>query len=239
MENHYLNIKLLGEFRLIYSDTPVTTLNTPRLQALLAYLLFHRAIPQARRQIAFCFWPDSSEKQARTNLRHQFHLLRQALPAVNEFVQSDAQTLVWHNAGPIHLDVAEFERAASQSHSIMALQEAIDLYRGDLLPDCYDDWILPFRERLRQTYVATLEQLIRLLEQENDYTTAIHYAHRLRQCDPLHEATYRHLMRLYALQGDHAGVQRTYEECVRCLQRELDAPPTTATNEGLYELDQN
>lgn len=236
MEYPHLHVRLLGEFCLVKGDTPVTTLNTPRLQALLAYLLLHRSAPQARRQLAFRFWPDSSEKQARTNLRHQFHLLRQALPLVDEFVQTDAHMLTWRGDAAVRLDVSEFESVVRQSHSIMALQEAIDLYQGDVLPDCYDDWILPIRERLRQTFIATLERLIGLLEQEHDYATAIRYAQRLQQCDPLHEATYRHLMRLYALQGDQASVQRTYAECVRCLQRELDAPPTTATSQAYEHL---
>ena len=44
-----------------------------------------------------------------------------------------------------------------------ALEQAVALYRGDLLPACYDDWLLLERERLRQEYVKALEQLICLL----------------------------------------------------------------------------
>ena len=40
-----LQLHLLGEFRLVYDHTPVITLNTPRLQALLAYLALHRHAP--------------------------------------------------------------------------------------------------------------------------------------------------------------------------------------------------
>jgi DNA-binding SARP family transcriptional activator len=48
-----LHIQLLGEFRLIDGDTPVITVNTPRLQSLLAYLLLHAGAPQRRQHIAF------------------------------------------------------------------------------------------------------------------------------------------------------------------------------------------
>ena len=68
-----LRIRFLGEFSLVYDDRPVTGVNTPRLQSLLAYLVLHREAPQARRYLAFLFWPDSSEAQARTNLRKLFH----------------------------------------------------------------------------------------------------------------------------------------------------------------------
>jgi hypothetical protein len=43
-----LHIHLLGDFRLDYDDVPVTTINTPRLQPLLAYLVLHRDAPRPR-----------------------------------------------------------------------------------------------------------------------------------------------------------------------------------------------
>lgn len=49
----------------------------------------------------------------------------------------------------------------------------MDLYRGDLLPSCYDEWILPERDRLRQAFFKALERLIVLLEQERDDEGAI------------------------------------------------------------------
>lgn len=62
-----LHIHLLGDFRLVYADAPVSQLNAPRLQALLAYLVLHREAPQPRHHLAFQLWPDTSEAQARTN----------------------------------------------------------------------------------------------------------------------------------------------------------------------------
>jgi predicted ATPase/DNA-binding SARP family transcriptional activator len=229
-----LHIRLLGDFRLESGDTLLTKVNTLRLQSLLAYLVLHRQAPQARSHLAFLLWPNSTEAQAHTNLRHQLHLLRQALPEAGDFLQTDTHALRWRSDAPFSLDVADFESAAVQSTSLMALQEAVDLYAGDLLPSCYDEWILPERERLRQRFMAALERLIALLEHEHDYALASRYAQRLRQADPLNEATYRRLMRLYALNGDQAGVQRAYQECVTILQRELAAEPSPATH-ALYE----
>ncbi len=121
-----LHIRLLGEFSLAYGDAPLTTINTSRLQILLAYLVLHRDAPQSRQHLAFLLGLDSSEAQARTNLRHQFHLLRQALPEADRFLQSDAHTLPWRSETPFRLDVADFESATIPSVSLMALQEAIE-----------------------------------------------------------------------------------------------------------------
>jgi DNA-binding SARP family transcriptional activator len=69
----------LGDFCLVYDGTPLTTVNAPRLQSLLAYLTLHRDASQSHSNLAFLLWPDSTEAQARTNLRKQVHYLRCAL----------------------------------------------------------------------------------------------------------------------------------------------------------------
>jgi len=84
----------------------------------------------------------------------------------------------------------------------VALERVIALYDGDLLPSCYEDWIIPKREGLRQAYLNALERLVCLLEEQRDYQSAIQNAQRLLLQDPLHETAYRRLIRLHALNGD-------------------------------------
>ncbi len=229
-----LHVQLLGDFCLVYGESPVAQIDSPRLQSLLAYLVVHRSAPQSRQRLAFLFWPDSSEAQAHTNLRNLLHLLRDALPDTDRFLFVDAKTLQWRPAAPFTLDVADFERAVSQASSSTSLREAVNLYRGDLVPSCYDDWIVSERERLRQAFIEALEQLVRLLENQRDYRSASSYAERLLRHDPLREETYRQLMRLHALSGDRAGVLRVYQTCATVLRRELKAEVSPATREA-YE----
>ncbi len=236
-----LNVYLLGGFHLLDGDTPLTSLNSPRLQALLAYLWLHRHAPQPRAHLAFLFWPDSTEAQARTNLRYLLHLLRHTLPQADHFVHVDPQVLQWRPDAPFTLDVADFERmvAAAEQAEVptevrAALEKAVTLYQGDLLPSCYDDWLLSERERLSQRFSVALERLILLLETERDYRPAIRYAQRLLQHDPLHEATYQHLIRLHALSGDRASALRLYHTCTTVLERELGVAPSPAT-QAAYE----
>jgi predicted ATPase len=104
------------------------------------------------------------------------------------------------------------------------------------LPDCYDDWIQPDRERLRELLLEALERLIWLLEQEQEYSSAIRYAERLLHQDPLREETYRQLMRLHALSGDRMGVARVYQTCVNVLKRELDVEVSPKTQEAYQQF---
>src|SRR6266436_1192774 len=244
-----LHIRLLGDFSLIYGDRQVTSLNTMRLQSLLAFLVLHRDVPQQRQHLAFLFWPDATEAQARNNLRQLLHQLRQVFPAVEQFLSADTHMLHWHPVTPFHLDVAEFEQtltladAATRHNDQQALQAALEqadsLYRGELLPGCYDEWILPERERLRQRHLQVLEQLLRLFEVQGDTVTAIRYAQRLIGLDPLSEDLYRRLMRLFALNNDRASALHVYHTCVTTLQRELGVDPDPATREAYERLMQH
>jgi len=241
-----LSVRLLDDFDLCYDEKPITGLNSPRLQSLLAYLLLHRDAPQSRSHIAFQFWPRSTEAQAHTNLRNLLHRLRRALPEADQFLAAGVQTLQWRSGAPSSLDVADFEaalgkaeaagRAGNQAGVREALEGAMALYRGDLLPSCYDDWIIPARERLRQRYLGALGQLIRLLEAGREYDHAIHHARRLVRHDPLHEVAYRRLMRLHTLKGDRAGALRVYHTCASTLQQELGVEPSPATQRAYEEL---
>src|SRR5207244_10896087 len=108
-----LHLRLLGDFSLIYNDRQVTSLNTTRLQSLLVYLVLHRDVPQQRQHLAFLFWPDATEAQARNNLRQLLHQLRQAFPAVEHFLSADTHTLHWHTVLLFHLHIPEFEQASA------------------------------------------------------------------------------------------------------------------------------
>ena len=71
-----LSIRLFGNFDLRSGETLLPDLGSARAESLLAYLILNADAPQPRQHVAFRLWPDSSESQARTNLRHVLHDLR-------------------------------------------------------------------------------------------------------------------------------------------------------------------
>lgn len=178
----------------------VRGLESHRVQSLLAFLLLHRDAPQGRARVAFLLWPDSTDAQARTNLRQLVHHLRAKMPSPDRYLDVTAHTIQWRPDAPCTLDVVDFERAADRG----ALVEAASAYGGDLLPGCYDEWVLGERDRLRQRYVDVLERLVTHTERSGDERDATRYAEALLRADPLREATYRQLMRLHARQGERA-----------------------------------
>ena len=104
-----LSVCLLGEFRISQDETPLTAALTPRLQAVLAYLLLHGDAIPSRQQLAFTLWPDSGDAQARTNLRKAFHRLRHACPVLDVYLDFDGATITRRPRAQIWTDVAHFE----------------------------------------------------------------------------------------------------------------------------------
>ena len=237
-----LRIHLLGSFRLLHRAEVVKGFDQARLQELLGYLLLHRGSPVPRQQLAFLFWPDSTEDQARTNFRTLWHRLRRGLPDADRFLAADELAVQWREDAPCWVDVGVFEaglqcaRAATAStdEQIAALEDAVAAYGGELLPGCYSDWLLAERDRLAQAYGAALERLAALCEELRDYPKAIGHAQALLRHDPLHEPAYTLLMRLHALNDDRAAALHTYHTCATVLRRELDVEPSLATRQ-LYE----
>ncbi len=241
-----LSVSLLGDFNIQLDGMPVIGLDTARLQSLLAYLLLHSDAPQSRAHLAYLFWPNSSESQARTNLRNLLHHLRILLPFADSYVDVSTQTLQWRSDGQFSMDVANFNRCLTQAEhehqnnnpeaARMALEQAVVIYKGELLPSCYEEWIIPLREELRQAYFNALDNLATIFEEQHDYQAAIRCTQRMVNQDPLLETMYRRLIRLHALNDDRAAALRVYYICTTNLRRELDVEPSAATREAYEQL---
>jgi len=236
-----LTIQLLGGFQITQKGKPLTGFTNTRLQAVLAYLILNRTTPQARQQLAYLFWPDSTDSQARTNLRNILHLLRTHLPDHETYLQIDSLSIHWRADSLAVIDIVDFDQAmeiAQSAHDASArysaLERAVAGYQGDLLPNCYDEWIATVREEWQQRYFSANEQLIDLLEERRDYRQALEHTHRLLQVDPLLETTYGRLMQLHAALGDRAAALRVYHLCRTTLDHELGVEPSPTT-QAIYE----
>jgi DNA-binding SARP family transcriptional activator len=238
-----LEIRLFGDFALRQDGRLVAGLDSQRLQTLLAYLLLQRDAPVLRHYLAFLFWPDTSEAQARTNLRNLVHRLRQAWPEAGSYLAIKTKSLAWRPDAPLWLDVAQFEDhlrqaqaaaepAAAQDH----LRQAVELYRNDLLLSCHDDWIEPHRARLRRTFLQAMEQWAGLLQAAGDYPGAIRLLEQLSEGEPLEEGYFQRLIELHGLAGDRGAALRVYYRCATTLHRELGVAPGAATQAAYRRL---
>lgn len=239
-----LEIRLFGEFSIAYSDEKVHSLNANRLQSLLTYLLIYRHSPQPRQQLASHLWPETSEKQARTNLRNLLFQLKKAFPSYASFLYVDRTTIQWRNDAEFTLDIAQFESLldVDKGYAVVAsspvngdllgrYQESITVYRGDLVPSLYDEWASHERERLRQLYLSALQICSHGLEVQQAYDAAIQVTNRLVSAEPSRESAYCQLMRLHAYNRDSGAIHYAYRRCTTHLAQELGIEPSRDTLE--------
>ena len=225
---------MLGEFELCRGDNRSVPLGSARIASLVGYLLVSRS-PQSRQRVASLLWPDSTESQARTNLRHLLHELRRLIPDIDRFVDLGAGALEWKQNAGASVDVDDFDQAlqraeAADTASVLdALRRAVGLYRGDFLEGVDAAWIAAERDRLRLRVAEALERLVTLLSDAGGYPEAVGHAERLLRHDPLREDTYRLLMRLHEMHGNRARALRVYHTSVATLARELGVAPSEAT----------
>jgi DNA-binding SARP family transcriptional activator len=222
--------RLLGPVDLRLDDQPLPPLDSARAESLLACLLLRRDAPQPRQRLAFLLWPGSSEGQAQTNLRKVLHTLRRALPEADRLIEIGPRTLRWRSDVPLWLDVEQFEQAMAEDR----LEEAVEIYGGELLEGRYDEWLAGDRERLAGLHADALERLARRYEQRQRWPEAIRCAERLVALDPLREESHRLLMRLCQASGDRARAVRAYHVCAGTLERELGIDPAPETR-AVYE----
>ena len=88
-----VRLELLGGFHVLVNGRAVGRALTVRQQQILTYLVLHARGPVARAQLAGQLWPDSTDAQASTNLRREWHHLREAWPELDGRVETTARAL--------------------------------------------------------------------------------------------------------------------------------------------------
>jgi predicted ATPase/Tfp pilus assembly protein PilF len=161
-------IELLGGLRVQQGEQrTITRFRTRQTGALLAYLAYHLGRHLPREVLIEAIWPDAEARTGRNNLRIALHSLRSQLepPGVpaGAVLQTD-RFAAGLNPAAVVTDVGEFLAAVQKAETApedtvrhAVLRQAIDLYRGELLPGLYDTWVLDEKDRLQALYEQAQE----------------------------------------------------------------------------------
>lgn len=211
-------VVMLGAFGVVIDGRPVQDDAWKRTKAaglvkILALAEGHRL---HRDVVADLLWPDLSAQAAASNLRKAMHFARAALGSPDA-VQAHGDLLVLLPGADVSIDAERFEadgRAALASSA--GVDEALALYRGDLLPDDrFAVWAEDPRDRLRTLYLRLLKAAARW----DDVVKA----------DPADEEAHRALMVRALGAGDRQGAIRQFERLCRRLRADLGVGPGAAT----------
>ncbi|HMF28300.1 MAG TPA: AAA family ATPase, partial [Candidatus Cybelea sp.] len=223
----HLDIRLFGHAE-VALDGARFKLATPRktLQVL-AYLLLHQAVAVSREYLAFLLYPDDEEGSARAKLRATLSELPKILPApIDRYLAVDGDKVAWNADADAWLDVDAFEEASGDRKR---LDEAIALYRGDLLPEIYDEWLEVIRERYRNAYLRCLTERASEARRHADHALAIETARKVLAVDPWREDVVRRVIAMRYESGDRAGALNEYAAFAKRLRTEMSTEPMAET----------
>jgi DNA-binding SARP family transcriptional activator len=177
-------------------------------------------------------WPEFEPTAAGANLRKALHQARSVLEGAasgaGAHIVSDGEFLALLPE-LLLLDTERFRTGvagARRTGAVDAYEDALAVYRGELLPDDrYDEWAVRPRRDLHAEFVSALAELVALLEARGEINAAIDTARRLVGAEPAREEGHALLIRLYALAGRRSDALRQYELLLQVLDEELGTQP--------------
>ncbi len=239
-----LQIRLFGGLELSADGNRLPLPASRRAQALLAYLVLNPG-PCRRAKVIGELFPESSEKRGRKQLSQELwklnSLLDNHLPE-GQLILQRSEIVELSPSARVWIDTAEFDRAyrawqaakPGSPEEFAALETAAALYSGELLAGFYDEWLLSAQTAARDLALQVFDRLVELLTARGEYVSALGWARRLIDLDPLTEASHRRLIRVELLLGRPTRALKALEQCRELLELELDAPLSAAT-EALRE----
>jgi predicted ATPase/DNA-binding SARP family transcriptional activator len=208
-------------------------------------------------QVEAAFWPNDWRDQVRQRLHHVVYLLRSALSggesAAGHLVEikdgmvrlvlasahgeSDAngdRATLWIDADHFASSMADAlgaQRRAEASDDLPALEQALALYSGPLLPgDSLDEPVHLRREVLQRLHLQGLHAVARRQQSAGNLEAAAQSLRRALAAAATDEDAHRSLMAIHAQRGQLDQVEQQYAACKAVLLRELGVPPSAQTH---------
>jgi DNA-binding SARP family transcriptional activator len=190
-------------------------------------------------------WPDVVSRNTKNRLRVALTrlrgILKKQVPTLDgEFVRVERDGVCRLNSEYISSDVRRFmalRRSSSTqppADAIAALEEARELYRGDLLTEPDYEWVhtrmddgLTLRELYRDEYFRVTQRLAELYRQQGETARAVACYRDILKLEPILEDVARSLYRCYGELGDRGALVREHRrlrDAIRQMMSSSDEP---------------
>lgn len=255
-EASILNIETFGGLNLNLDRNPINDRDWDRFQPrqLLITLLSQKNRKINKEVLIEALWPEADIETGGKNLKTTLQRLRKSLePDLSpDFGSSYVHLLhntvfldpelcrvdAWH-FNDLYREGYQKEMSGNDKGAMDCFNRAIDLYKGDFLPDeHYSPWVISFREDFKNKYLDLLTRLARRHEQAGAFKKAVACLKQAIETDPLLEEAYRSLMTLYDRNNLYNEALRVFESCKKALKAGLDTTPdplTIALYRGIKE----
>jgi DNA-binding SARP family transcriptional activator/predicted ATPase len=214
---------LFGHLR-TFSDGQPLSLGGNKRRGLLAYLALFPDANTSRERLADLFWPELPPRRSRHQLSNLLYQVRQEL-GEGWLLQEGEQVKL--DRTDLEIDVQQFDRLVKGGEQ--ELFQAIELYRGDLLLDLYDEWLTQPRYERREAYLSALARLVQAEQEQENLAAALRHAHLLVSSEPLREENQQAYLRLLGRMGRRSEAVQHYQKLQRLLKAELGVDPLPET----------
>lgn len=197
------------------------------------FLLFKG--PETREQISLEFWPDSSPDKVRSNFHTTLYRARQAVG--ENAITFRNNTYLIDPYIDLRCDAYEIQSLVKQARLLSPhdartedlCRKAVDLYGGDFLPSFDTEWVLFYRETLREFYLEALIGLGECERARSAHREAIMTFRRALDVDPYREDGHRAIMNCYADLGEKSKIKHHLERLRKLLWEDLAIEPSAET----------
>src|SRR6202521_319579 len=231
-------VHVLGRFRLLSGDTPVSIPSRLRKpQELLQALIAFGGTEVSAGVLIDALWPDSEGDAAYHALESALYRLGQLLGARDAVRMEGGKVSL--NRRQLWVDMWEFEEELRRPHDPQA--NAIDrigrlrfIYQGHFLQhESEKPWVLKARQELRDRLLRAIRDAACECERTRRWEDAANLYQSGLELDSLNESLYRGLMRCHQELGDHSEALHAYRRCRELLTRFLGISPNAKT-QALY-----
>ncbi len=232
-------LTLFADFSFSEGKEPLLLEIPRKSKALFAWLALHPDHQHQREKLAGILWPDSNEVQARHSLRQALVSIKKSLPTAYTKIFKTTKDWIFFSSEEVKIDTLCFDQAL-ELNTEESLQEAITLYRGELLEGCnprsdiFENWLHGFRINYSERASMAMDQYLQILLSKDQYEQAISIATQLISIDALKESAYRALILSHTRLGNQSTGIKWYHRCKKVLKDELDIEPSSKI-EKLYQ----
>ncbi|MCB0239874.1 MAG: bacterial transcriptional activator domain-containing protein, partial [Anaerolineae bacterium] len=179
------------------------------------------------------FWPDWPLHKADGSLRVTLYRLRRGIcPVETEagWLSLELPPGTWYDVWEFRRLLLEADQARDDPFArAQCLQQAIDLYSGDLMEQVTAAWVAAEREALSLEYQSALLALAQLRSQLGRNELAIDLFRRVLKRQPYHEQAWQGLMSAQANNGNRAAAMESFRQLRTLLRDDLGVDPSPGT----------
>ncbi|KUG02389.1 transcriptional regulator [hydrocarbon metagenome] len=234
-----LRIYTLGRFCVRRGDRIISSeaRRSYKLWELFKFIISNRDRSVHGDTIIESLWPEQDYNDNRNSLHSMIYRLRQLIDnnchnthSVSSITFS-AGTYAWNENSNCWLDAVRFEQlcvAARQassndpSQSINLYLEAIDVYKGDYLPElAYTEWTIPLRNYYHRLYVNAVQEVISLLVKSDNHEKVIGICEKAIQVEFYKEEIHAAYLCALIKDGNIAQARSHYEYASSVFHKEM------------------